>query len=108
MCAPSVARATMDAKFRFVFSHSNGFFLTLCGSFAVSDGVAMGGHANEIGMVAGPGVRILGVALTVDDGWVVAAAGSAIGNCPIVVGVAEVGMAGPTVTSRIYQSRASR
>ena len=30
----------------------------------------------------GPGVKILGVALTVDDGWVVSAAGSAIGICP--------------------------
>lgn len=30
------------------------FFLTLCVSFAVSDGVAMGGHANEIEMVARP------------------------------------------------------
>jgi transposase len=30
----------------------------------------------------GPGVRILGVVLTVDDGWVVSAAGSAIGICP--------------------------
>jgi hypothetical protein len=28
------------------------------------------------------GVKILGVALTVDDGWVVSAAGSAIGICP--------------------------
>lgn len=56
----------------------------------------------------GPGVRVLGVALTVDDGRVVSAAGSAIGFAPIVVGEAEVGMAGPTVTSKIYQSRASR
>jgi len=30
------------------------FFLTLCGSFAVSDGFAMGGHENEIEMVARP------------------------------------------------------
>ena len=30
----------------------------------------------------GPGVKILGVALTDDDGWVVSAAGSAIGICP--------------------------
>ena len=30
----------------------------------------------------GPGVKILGVALTVDDGWVVSATGSAIGICP--------------------------
>ncbi len=29
-----------------------GFFLTLCGSFAVSEVLAMGGHANEIEMVA--------------------------------------------------------
>jgi hypothetical protein len=34
--------------------HLNGFFLTLCGSSAVSDGVAMGGHAQEIEMVARP------------------------------------------------------
>ena len=58
------------------------FFLTLCGSWAVSDGIAMGGHANEIEMVAWPGVKILGLALTVDDGWVVSAAGSTIGICP--------------------------
>lgn len=30
----------------------------------------------------GPGVKILGVALGVDDGWVVSAAGSGIGICP--------------------------
>lgn len=30
----------------------------------------------------GPGVKILGVALTVDDSWIVSAAGSAIGICP--------------------------
>ncbi|MBB3459029.1 hypothetical protein FHT86_007358 [Rhizobium sp. BK313] len=30
----------------------------------------------------GPGVKILGVALTVDDDWVVSAAGSTIGICP--------------------------
>jgi len=30
----------------------------------------------------GPGVKILGVTLTVDDGWVVSTAGSAIGICP--------------------------
>ncbi|CDN51660.1 Transposase IS204/IS1001/IS1096/IS1165 family protein [Neorhizobium galegae bv. orientalis] len=30
----------------------------------------------------GPGVKILGVALTVDDRWIVSAAGSAIGICP--------------------------
>jgi hypothetical protein len=30
----------------------------------------------------GPGVKILGIALTVDDGWVVSAAGSKIGICP--------------------------
>ena len=30
----------------------------------------------------GPGVKILGVTLTVSDGWVVSAAGSAIGICP--------------------------
>ncbi|WP_244467746.1 ISL3-like element ISRsp8 family transposase [Pseudorhizobium banfieldiae] len=30
----------------------------------------------------GPGVKVLGVALTVDDGWVVSAAGSKIGICP--------------------------
>lgn len=30
------------------------FFLTLCGSSCVSDVVAMGGHANEIEMVARP------------------------------------------------------
>jgi transposase len=30
----------------------------------------------------GPGVKILGVALTVDDGWVISAAGSLIGICP--------------------------
>jgi len=29
-----------------------------------------------------PGVKVLGVALTVDDGWVVSAAGSAVGICP--------------------------
>ena len=34
--------------------HLTGFFLTLCGSPAFSDGVAMGGHANEIEMVARP------------------------------------------------------
>jgi len=45
----------------------------------------------------GPGVKILGVALSVDDGWVVSAAGSAIGIAPIVDGEAEVGMAGPAV-----------
>ncbi len=42
----------------------------------------MGGHANEIEMVARPRSENLGVALTVDDGWVVSAAGSAIGICP--------------------------
>lgn len=30
----------------------------------------------------GPGVKILGVTLTVDEGWVVSATGSAIGICP--------------------------
>ena len=30
----------------------------------------------------GPGVKVLGATLTVDDGWVVSAAGSAIGICP--------------------------
>ena len=30
----------------------------------------------------GPGVKILGVTLTVDDGWVVSAAGASIGICP--------------------------
>ncbi len=44
-----------------------GFFLTLCGSFAVSEVVALGEHANEIEMVARPGGKILGVALTVGD-----------------------------------------
>jgi hypothetical protein len=29
-------------------------FLNLCGSSAVSDAIAMGGHANEIEMVARP------------------------------------------------------
>ena len=33
---------------------SKGFFLTLCGSSAVSENIAMGGHAEEIEMVARP------------------------------------------------------
>ena len=33
-------------------SNDIAFFLTLCGSFAVSEVLAMGGHANEIEMVA--------------------------------------------------------
>ncbi len=32
----------------------NRVFLTLCGSSAVSDAIAMGGHAKEIEMVARP------------------------------------------------------
>ena len=31
---------------------------------------------------SGPGVKILGVALTIDDGWIVSAARSPIGICP--------------------------
>tara|TARA_R110002126_G_scaffold85058_1_gene206250 strand:- start:485 stop:682 length:198 start_codon:yes stop_codon:yes gene_type:complete len=56
----------------------------------------------------GPGVKEMGVALTVDDGWVVSAAGSRSAFASIAVCEAEAGMAGPAVTSKIYQSRASR
>ena len=40
------------------------------------------GMQNKSKWSPGPGVKILGVTLTVDDGWVVSAAGSAIGICP--------------------------
>jgi len=38
----------------------------------------MGGHGTKSKWSPGPGVKILGVALTGDEGWVVSAAGSAI------------------------------
>lgn len=42
----------------------------------------MGGVRTKSKWSPGPGVKILAVALTVDDGWVVSAAGSATGICP--------------------------
>ncbi len=59
-----------------------GVFLNLCGSLAVRHDAAIGGYANENEMVARPRGKVLGVALTDDDGWVVSAAGPAFGICP--------------------------
>ena len=86
----------------------SGFFLTLCGSSAVSDGAAMGGHAKEIEMVARPRGQ---------DFWVSRSLLMTVGLfpqpdprsvfAPIVDGEAEVGMAGPAGASKICRFRAS-
>ena len=81
----------------------SGFFLNLCSSPAASDGVAMGGMRTK---TKWSGFWVSRSLLMTDGLFPLADPRSAF--APTVVGEAEVGMAGPNVTSRIYQSRASQ
>lgn len=65
-----------------VVLHLIRFFLNLCVSLTVRHDAAMGGDANETKWSPGLGAKVLGVAPTADDSWVVSAAGPGFGICP--------------------------
>lgn len=82
-----------------------GVFLNLCDSSAVSDAIAMGGHANQIEMVARPRGQNSGCRAHEITVGLFPLPDRRSAFAPTAAGEAEVGIAGPIAAFRICRSQ---